>query len=157
MGKGKFYTVVLDQPLELTDPTTGELRTATRLVVPVDERKDKDFCKVYYNAVSKIAELPRSAQKVFDYLLENMDFENKVYVLNQRKLAEKLELAYKTVRNAFSLLQKRNFIKKLENGLYMVNPAIACKNRRGKDLLIQFVDSEEFEQYVKEVGNAVKG
>jgi len=154
---GKFYTIVLDQPLELTDPTTGELRTATRLVVPVDERKDKDFCKVYYNAVSKIAELPRSAQKVFDYLLEHMDFENRVYIPNQRELSDRIGLKLQTVRNAFSLLQKRNFVKKLGNGLYMVNPSIACKNKRGKDLLIQFVDSEEFEQYVREVGNAVKG
>jgi len=153
-GKKKRYGVLLfDEPISIVDPHTGEVKQANRMLVPYGY-KDSDFCKVYYHTVQKLADLPKSCQKVMDWCFENMDTENKVYILNQRKLAENVGLAYKTVRNAISNLLKQGFLKKLENGLYMVNPALACKVDNPKDLWIQFIDKETFEQFVE---NAVNG
>jgi DNA-binding transcriptional regulator YhcF (GntR family) len=78
-----------------------------------------------------------------------MDTENKVYVLNQKKLAKELDLAYITVKKAFSLLQRQGFLRKKENGLYMVNPHIACKVNDPRDLVVHFVDSETFEEFIE--------
>jgi len=156
MAKGKskrFATFILDEPLEIADPVTGELRKVARLIVPYGY-KDKDFCKVYHKTINRLAELPKSCQKVFDYLLERMDFENKVYVPSLKELAKEVGLAYGTVKNAFSHLQKVGFIRKVNTALYMVNPSLACKVSDKRDLLVQFVNSEDFEQYIKEVGNA---
>lgn len=155
MAKGKsrrFVSVVLDEPISIVDPLTGEVREATRIVVPYGY-KDKDFCKVYHKTINKLTDLPKSCQKVFDWLLENMDTENKVYVLNQKKLAKELNLSYGTVRNAFYTLQKRGFISKLENSLYMVNPQLACKTADNRDLYIRFlnIESEDWENLFKEV------
>jgi len=153
MSKGKskrFATLILDKPIEIADPITGEIRQATRIVVPYGY-KDKNFCKVYYKAISKLTELPKSCQKVFDWLLEHMDFENKVYVPNLKELAEEVGLAYITVKKAFSLLQKQGFIKKVNTALYMINPNLACKVADNRDLLVQFVDSETFEEFIKAV------
>jgi len=151
MSKGKrFATLVLDEPMEIADPITGEVRKITRMVVPYGHR-DKDFCKVYYKTINKLAELPKSCQKVFDWMLEHMDFENKVYLLNQKKLAKELGFSYGTIRNAIHTLQKRNFIKKLENGLYMINPNLVCKVSDNRDILVQFVGTEDFEDFVKRI------
>ena len=158
MAKGKskrFATLVLDKPIEIVDPLTGEVREATRIVVPYGY-KDKDFCKVYHKTINKLTELPKSCQRVFDWLLENMDTENKVYLLNIKKLASILNLAYGTVRNALSQLQKRGFIRKLENGLYMVNPQLACKTADNRDLYIRFVDveQEDYEEFIEKAAKA---
>ena len=80
-----------------------------------------------------------------------MDFENKVYVPNLKELAEEVGLAYITVKKAFSLLQKQGFIKKVNTALYMINPNLACKVADNRDLLVQFVDSETFEEFIKAV------
>jgi len=157
MKKSKrFRTLLLDKPISLTDPLTGEVREVNRLIVPYGY-KDKDFCKVYYSTIRKLADLPKSAQKVMDWCLENMDFENKVYILNQKKLAQELGVTYGTIRNAISLLLKQGFLKKLENGLYMVNPALACKVPDNRDLLVQFVDSETFEEFIEAVTKGKSG
>jgi len=86
-----------------------------------------------------------------------MDFENKVYILNQKKLAQELGVTYGTIRNAISLLLKQGSLKKLENGLYMVNPALACKVPDNRDLLVQFVDSETFEEFIEAVTKGKSG
>jgi len=157
MKKSKrFRTLLLDEPISLTDPLTGEVKEVNRLIVPYGY-KDKDFCKVYYSTIRKLADLPKSAQKVMDWCLENMDFENKVYIPNQEKLGKELGLAYITIRKAVSLLLKQGFLKKLGNGLYMVNPALACKVSDNRDLLVQFVDSETFEEFIEAVTKGKSG
>ena len=148
-SKGKrFVTLILDEPLHIPDPVTGEVREATRIVLPYGY-KDKDFCKVYYGALKKLADLPKSAQRVLDWCLENMNTENKVYIPNQKELGKKLGLAYITVRKAISLLAKQGFLKKVNTALYMVNPHIACKVSDPRDLVVHFVDSETFEEFVE--------
>jgi predicted transcriptional regulator of viral defense system len=88
-----------------------------------------------------------------------MDYENKVLILNQKNLALELRLAYQTVRNAISKLIKKGFLKKLENGLYLVNPAIACKTSVSKKdgILIQFVKQEEFDEFIESVTKGKSG
>jgi len=154
--KKKYGIFLLDKPIHIPDPLTGEVRETNKVMIPYGY-KDKDFCKVYYHTIQKLADLPKSCQKVMDWCFENMDTENKVYILNQKKVAENIGLAYKTVRNAISKLTKQGFLKKLENGLYMVNPALACKIDDNRDLLIQFVDKETFEQFVENAVKSVKG
>ena len=155
MSKGKskgkrFTTLILDEPMQIADPITGEVRTITRMVVPYGY-KDRDFCKVYYKTINKLTELPRSCQKVFDRMLEHMDFENKVYIPNQKELAKELGLAYITVRKAITELTKRGFIKKVNTALYMINPSLVCKVSDNRDILVQFVGAEDFEDFVKRI------
>jgi hypothetical protein len=151
MTKGKRKYAYVDLPqlsVEVIDPRTGEVRKEVpRIRIPV--YKDQDFCKVYYKGLYKITDLPKSCQKVFDYCLENMDSENKVLILNQRRLADELGLKLQTIRNAISRLLKQGFLKRIENGLYQVNPVIACKVTNPSGIFIDFVDSEDFEQFVE--------
>jgi len=146
----KYGIFLLDEPIHIPDPLTGEVRETNRIMIPYGY-KDENFCKVYYHTIQKLADLPKSCQKVMDWCFENMDSENKVYILNQRKIAKELGFTYGTVRNAISRLTKQGFLKKIENGLYMVNPSLACKVADNRDLLIQFVDSETFEEFVEAV------
>jgi DNA-binding transcriptional regulator YhcF (GntR family) len=160
MAKGKskrFATLVLDKPIEIVDPLTGEVREATRIVVPYGY-KDKNFCKVYYHTIQRLTELPKSCQKVFDWLLKNMDFENKVYVPNLRELAETLGLAHITVKKAMSKLQKQGFVRKVNTALYMINPQLACKTADNRDLYIRFVnvEQEDYEEFIERAAKAAK-
>jgi len=156
MTKRKFITVVLPEPAEIVDEN-GVVQEVARFIVPIGE-KDTDFCKVYNHFIDKLSDLSRSERKVFDWCLKNMDYENKVYILNMRKLANKLGLAYQTVANSLSRLKKRGFLKKVENGLYLVNPAVACKTTvdKKKNILIQFVDKAEYEDLIAKVDKEVE-
>ena len=156
-AKGKrFATLVLDEPMEIADPITGELRRITRMIVPYGY-KDKNFCKVYYKTINKLSELPKSCQKVFDWMLEHMDFENKVYIPNQRELSQEIGLAYVTVRKAITELMKRGFVRKVNTALYMVNPNLVCKVEDNRDILVQFVEAEDFEDFVRRIKEKGKG
>ena len=155
--KKRFVTIALPTPVEIVNQQTGEVKEVSQFIVPVGD-KDSDFCKVYNRYISKISDLSRSERKVFDWCIANMDYENKVLILNLRKLALELRLAYGTVRNAISKLIKKGFLKKLENGLYLVNPAIACKTSVSKKdgILIQFVKEEEYEEFIAKVSSSFK-
>lgn len=156
MAKQKFITVALPEPVEIVDEN-GVVQEVTRFIVPIGE-KDTDFCKVYNHLIDKLSDLSKSERKVFDWCLKNMDYENKVYILNQKKLASTLNLSYGTVRNAVSSLTRKGLLKKIENGLYLVNPAIACKTTvdKRKNILIQFVDKEEYEEFISKINKEVE-
>ena len=156
MAKRKFITVALPEPVEIVDEN-GVVQEVTRFIVPIGE-KDTDFCKVYNHFIDKLSDLSRSERKVFDWCLKNMDYENKVYILNQKKLASILNLSYGTVRNAVSSLTRKGLLKKVENGLYLVNPAVACKTTvdKRKNILIQFVDKEEYEEFISKINKEVE-
>ena len=156
MAKQKFITVALPEPVEIVDEN-GVVQEVTRFIVPIGE-KDTDFCKVYNHFIDKLSDLSKSERKVFDWCLKNMDYENKVYILNQKKLASTLNLSYGTVRNAVSSLTRKGLLKKIENGLYLVNPAIACKTTvdKRKNILIQFVDKEEYEEFISKINEEVE-
>jgi len=156
MAKRKFITVALPEPVEIVDEN-GVVQEVTRFIVPIGE-KDTDFCKVYNHFIDKLSDLSRSERKVFDWCLKNMDYENKVYILNQKKLASILNLSYGTVRNAVSSLTRKGLLKKVENGLYLVNPAVACKTTvdKRKNILIQFVDKKEYEEFISNIGKEVE-
>lgn len=156
MAKQKFITVALSEPIEIVDEN-GVVQEVARFIVPIGE-KDTDFCKVYNHFIDKLSDLSRSERKVFDWCLKNMDYENKVYILNQKKLASILNLSYGTVRKAISFLIRKGLLKKVENGLYLVNPAIACKTTvdKRKNILIQFVDKEEYEEFISKINKEVE-
>jgi predicted transcriptional regulator of viral defense system len=88
-----------------------------------------------------------------------MDYENKVLILNKTKVSNKIGIAVKTLYNCLSSLTKKGFLKKLENGLYLVNPAIACKTSVSKKdgILIQFVKQEEFDEFIESVTKGKSG
>ena len=150
--KKRFVTIALPAPIEVVNNQTGETHKVSQFIVPVGD-KDSDFCKVYNKFISKISDLSKSERKVFDWCIANMDYENKVLVLNMKGLSIELRLSYGTVRNAFSNLMKKGFLKKLERGLYLVNPAIACKTsvRKKDGILIRFVKTEEFEEFLEKI------
>jgi len=156
MAKQKFITVALSEPIEIVDEN-GVVQEVARFIVPIGE-KDTDFCKVYNHFIDKLSDLSKSERKVFDWCLKNMDYENKVYILNQKKLASILNLSYGTVRKAISFLIRKGLLKKVENGLYLVNPAIACKTTvdKRKNILIQFVDKEEYEEFISKINKEVE-
>ncbi len=152
----KFITVALPEPVEIVDEN-GVVQEVARFIVPIGE-KDSDFCKVYNHFIDKLSDLSKSERKVFDWCLKNMDYENKVYILNQRKLAYILDLSYGTVRNVISSLVRKGLLKKVDNGLYLVNPSIACKTTadKRKSILIQFVEKEEYEEFISKINKEIE-
>ena len=155
--KKRFVTIALPTPVEIVNQQTGEVKEVSQFIVPVGD-KDSDFCKVYNRYISRISDLSRSERKVFDWCIANMDYENKVLILNKTKVSSEIGIALKTLYNCLSSLGKKGFLKKLENGLYLVNPAIACKTSVSKKdgILIQFVKEEEYEEFINRVSPSIK-
>ena len=64
--------------------------------------------------------------KVFCYILDNMDFNNKI-IGSIRKIAKVLELSNETVSQTIKVLKEDNKIRQIQEGVYMVNPDLVCK------------------------------
>jgi len=102
--------------------------------------KKEFFYKVWLADLMQVLDLLGNKKMlVLEYLLARMDNENKI-VATHRKIAEELNISTKTVSDTISMLQKENVLKRLQNGVYQLNPKIVFfgDNKRQDYLLIEY-------------------
>ena len=124
---------------KLLDQETGELINADVVVKNVEQ--DYNFFKVWLMDLLGILNIVGNKKiKVIDFLLQNLRREDNTISVTYREVAEKTGISLGVVTETFKILQETNFLKKVKNGLYMVNPDILVKGRTGKrvNLLIQY-------------------
>ena len=84
---------------------------------------DADVYDAMMDPVSK------AATRIVTKFLKEMNYATNVYAITYAELEEKLGLSKPTIENAMIELQTVDFIRKVRNGRWMVNPAvgIGCK------------------------------
>jgi DNA-binding HxlR family transcriptional regulator len=102
--------------------------------------KKEFFYKVWLADLMQILDLLGNKKMlVLEYLLALMDSENRI-VATHRKIAEDLGISTKTVSDTISTLQKENVLKKLQNGVYQLNPKVVFfgNDKKQDYLLIEY-------------------
>ena len=127
----------------LTDDETGEK-------VPAEEVKKycfgaKQFWKVYLMDFLAILGVFDSKQvDVFIYIVENTSSSNNLFIGTYAKMHKDLNISEVTIAKTMKKLYEHNFIKKVQNGVYQVNPAIMIKgNERKQHMLISYNKADE--------------
>lgn len=130
----------------LVDPLTGEV--IDTIIVQKNVEQDYNFFKVWLLDLMNVLEIVGTKKiKVINYILDNMNTQDNVFVGTHQKIAKELNISRPIVSQTFKVLREKNIIKKINSGAYMLNPDILVKGKTGKriNLLIKYNKLEKEE------------
>lgn len=136
-------TLVGQKRRELMDTETGELMHVDQITKMV--YGSKNFWKCYLMDFLTVLGIIDSKQvDIFIYIVENTNQSNNVFLGTYKKIAEDVGCSSATIAAIMKKLQANNFIKKLQNGAWLVNPNILMKGSDNKrQILLSYYESEE--------------
>lgn len=104
----------------------------------------KNFWKCYLMDFLTVLGIIDSKQlDVFIYIVENTQQANNTFIGTYRKIAGDLGCSLDTVSKIMKKLQENNFIKKVQNGVWLVNPNILMKgNDTKRQILLSYYESD---------------
>jgi len=136
-------TLVSQEKRELLDTNTGE-------VIWVDQITKtsygaKNFWKCYLMDFLSILGIIDSKQlDVFIYIVENTNPSNNTFLGTYKKISADTGCSSKTIAAIIKKLQANNFIKRIQNGAWLVNPNILMRgNDKKRQILLSYYESDE--------------
>lgn len=138
-------TLIGTQKKRLLDLDTGE----THEVDQITKRAlgQKQFWKIYLMDFLQILGVLDSKQvDILIYILENTESANNTFIGTYDKIQKEVGVSRPTVGVVMKKLQKNNFIKKVQNGVWQVSPNIMMKgSEHKKGLLLNYYDDSNDE------------
>ena len=135
-------TLVGQKKKELIDVETGE-------VIWVDQITKrtygtKNFWKCYLMDFLNILGIIDNKQlDIFIYILENTNQSTNMFIGTYSKISKDVGCSSATIAKIMKKLQENNFIKKVQNGLWLVNPNILMKgNDNKRQILLNYYESD---------------
>ena len=136
-------TLIGSRKRELVDTETGE----TILVDQITKRVygTRQFWKVYLMDFLMVLGIIDSKQvDIFIYIVENTDPSKNIFIGTYKKISDDLQVSQPTIARMFKKLQENNFVRKIQNGVWLVNPNILMKgNDQKRQILLSYHESEE--------------
>lgn len=136
-------TLIGQQKRELLDVASGE-------VIWVDQITKrtygtKNFWKCYLMDFLTVLGIIDSRQlDIFIYIVENTQPSNNTFIGTYRKISKDIGCSSTTIARIMRKLQENNFIKKVQNGVWLVNPNILMKgNDTKRQILLSYYESDE--------------
>lgn len=109
------------------NPHTGEVENFQ--VVRTEDR-DFNFHKVWLQSIiNSIDLIGNQKTKLAFWIIDNLNKENQL-IMTYRQIAKKSGISLDTVRVTMKALMDSNFIRKINNGAYCVNPDVLFKGTR---------------------------
>ena len=135
-------TVITSKQRELIDRETGELITVEQVNKLV--YGTKNFWKCYLmDFLSILGIIDNKQVDIFIYIVENTNQSNNVFLGTYKKISEDVGCSSATIARIMKKLQENNFIKKLQNGAWRVNPNILVRGDDTKrQILLSYYQTE---------------
>lgn len=136
-------TLVGTKRKELVDTETGELITVDQITKRV--YGSRSFWKMYLMDFLMVLGIIDSRQvDIFIYVVENTNQSNNLFIGTYKKIAEDLGCSQTTIAKIFKKLQENHFIKRVQSGVWLVNPNILMRGDEHKrQILLSYYESEE--------------
>lgn len=136
-------TLVGQKKRELIDTQTGEIIHVDQITKRV--YGTKNFWKMYLMDFLMVLGIIDNKQlDVFIYIAENTNPSNNLFIGTYRSISEDVNVGLSTVTRIMKKLQENNFIKKIQNGVYQVNPNIMMKgNDHKRQILLSYYEEQE--------------
>lgn len=136
-------TLVGERKRQIMDMETGEVM----LVDQITKRRygTKNFWKCYLMDFLTVLGIIDSRQlDVFVYIAENTNPSNNTFIGTYAKISKDVGVSSRTIAKIMKKLQENNFIKKVQNGVWLVNPNILMKGGDHKrQILLSYYESDE--------------
>lgn len=136
-------TLVGSKKRELVDVETGEQIFVDQITKRV--YGTKNFWKCYLMDFLTILGIIDSKQlDVFIFIVENTNQSNNTFLGTYKHIAKEVGVSEQTIAKIMKKLQENNFIRKIQNGAWLVNPNILMKgNDTKRQILLSYYESEE--------------
>lgn len=136
-------TLIGQKKRTLVDKDTGEIIQVDQITKRV--YGTKRFWKVYLMDFLNILGIMDNKQlDVFIYIAENTNQTNNLFIGSYRTIADDVKVSLSTVTRIMKKLQENDFIKKVQNGVYQVNPNIMMKGNDSKrQILLSYYNDEK--------------
>lgn len=127
------------------DPETGEAETFNLI-----EEKDQDFNfeKIWLgHLLQSLDIIGNKKMTVLNWLLANKDSENKI-IGTQRYISEKAKVSLPVVNETLKSLIAVDAIKKIQSGVFMLNPELVFRGGHSKrmNILLRYTQVETIDQ-----------
>lgn len=114
---------------------TGELQEMQ--VINVEER-DFNFHKLWLtHIISTLDIVGNKKVKLVFWIVENLNSENQL-IMTYRQIAKKSGISIDTVNDTMKVLLENNFLVRINQGAYQVNPDIIFKGSRSNRLNVLY-------------------
>lgn len=126
------------------NPNTGEI---IDMEVSQVEERDFNFSKVWMrNFIAALDIVGNKKTKLCYWIIENINKEN-MLIGTLRDISKRTNTSLETVRTTIDILLDADFLRRKNQGVYIVNPNIVFKGGRGNRLnvLTQYNSSEKIE------------
>lgn len=136
-------TLVGSRKRELIDAQTGEQIFVDQITKRV--YGSKNFWKCYLMDFLTVLGIIDSKQiDVFIFIVENTNQGNNTFIGTYKHISKEVGVSEPTIAKIMKKLQSNNFIKKVQNGVWLVNPNILMKgNDTKRQILLSYYESEE--------------
>lgn len=136
-------TLVGNKKLELMNTATGEMIYVDQITKRA--YGSKNFWKVYLMDFLTVLGIIDSKQlDIFIYIVENTNQSNNTFLGTYKHISEQTGCSSRTIAKIMKKLQDNNFIKRIQNGAWLVNPNILMKgNDHKRQILLSYYESEE--------------
>ena len=136
-------TLIGTQRRELADLSTGEVFLVDQITKVV--YGSKSFWKVYLCDFLSVLGIFDSKQvDIFIYIVSNTNQTTNQFVGTYQKISDDLHVSRPTIAKIMRKLQTHNFIKKIQNGLWFVNPNILMRgNDFKRQILLTYYESDK--------------
>lgn len=134
---------------------TGEVEDFQ--VTSVEER-DFNFHKIWMkNFINTLEIVGNQKSKLCFWIIDNLNKENQL-CMTYRQIAEKTKISLDTVRVTMKLLLEADFLRRVNQGCYVVNPDVIYKgSRTGRlNVLNTYTDIEKSEASEVSVDDKIK-
>lgn len=141
--QSQTQTLVGRKTRELIDQDTGEVITVDQITKRI--YGSKNFWKCYLMDFLTVLGILDSKQvDIFVYIVENTNQNNNLFIGTYKKISKDLNVSEPTISKIMKKLQENNFIKKVQNGVWFVNPDILMRGNDGKrQMLLSYYQAEE--------------
>lgn len=138
-------TLIGTKKRELQDTQTGELIHVDQITKR--SYGTKQFWKVYLMDFLSILGIIDSKQlDIFIYIVENTEQSQNLFIGTYAKIAKETGASSRTIAKIIKKLQDNNFIARVQNGVWRVNPNILMKgNDTKRQILLSYYREEKVE------------
>lgn len=136
-------TLIGNRKRELVDVETGEQIFVDQITKRV--YGTKNFWKCYLMDFLTVLGIIDSKQlDVFVFVVENTNQSNNIFLGTYKHISKEVGVSEPTIAKIMKKLQENNFIKKIQNGAWLVNPNILMKgNDTKRQILLSYYQNEE--------------
>lgn len=136
-------TLIGTKKKELVDTETGEKIYVDQITKRI--YGDKNFWKCYLMDFLVVLGIFDSRQvDVFIYIVANTNQSNNTFIGTYKKISNDTGCSSATIARIMTKLQDNNFIKKVQNGVWLVNPNILMKgNENKRQILLSYYEADE--------------